>query len=279
MIKQMKTNFIFLIILCSVYGNAQTHRFIYDVEYKKDSTMNLTTKENYHLDITGNEVLYYTRDYFIADSLVANNIPFPKEMKLNTSTIIKHQKGSSDFSEYDLLENTILGLQTKDSQIWKLSTDKKLVKDLILQKATTTWGGRNWIAWFTTEFPFQEGPYKFHGLPGLITEISDDKNNYKFSLAKSEKIKEPAGNQYLEIAHQMSVPVTWEKYKSAKLKYYESPVNFIKNGTGNSSNNEFYLNDGTIVNSSNSREVNDRLRNIIKKYNNPINLNKAIFYP
>ncbi|MFL9832444.1 hypothetical protein ABS765_00205 [Chryseobacterium sp. ST-37] len=27
--------------------------------------------------------------------------------------------------------------------------------------------------------PFQEGPCKFHGLPGLITELYDDKNNYK----------------------------------------------------------------------------------------------------
>lgn len=274
----MKTNFIFLMIVCSVYGNAQTHRFVYDVEYKKDSTLNLTTKENYHLDITEDEVLYYTRDYFIADSLIVNNLPFPKDVKLNTSTIIKHQKGNSDFKEYDLLENTVLALETKDSQIWKLNADKKQVKDLLLQKATTTWGGRNWIAWFSPEFPFQEGPYKFHGLPGLIVEVSDDKNNYKFSLVKSERIKEPTENQYLEMAQQMSVPVTWEKYKSAKLKFYESPVNFIKNGRGTSNNSEFYLNDGTTVNSSNSREVNDQMRNTIKKYNNPIELDKAILY-
>ena len=239
----------------------------------------MTTKENYHLDFTGDEVLYYTRDFFIADSLIVNNIPFPKELKLNTSTIIKHKKGSNNFDEYDLLENTVLNLQSTDSQNWLLTTEKKQEKDLILQKATTIWGGRNWIAWFATAIPFQEGPYKFHGLPGLILEIADDKGNYKFSLVKSENIKESTENQYIEMAYQMSIPVTWEKFKNTKLKYYESPINFIKNGIGDSKKNEFYLNDGTTVNSSNSREVNERLRNTIKKYNNPIEVDKAIFYP
>ncbi|QDP85620.1 GLPGLI family protein [Chryseobacterium sp. SNU WT5] len=277
--KQMKTNITFFILLLSFYASAQTHRFIYDVEYKKDSTSQMTTKENYHLDISGDEVLYYTRDFFIADSLIVNNFPFPKDMKLNTSTIIKHKKGSSSFEEYDLLENTVLNLQTTDSQNWLLTSEKKQVKDLTLQKATTNWGGRNWIAWFAKEIPFQEGPYKFHGLPGLIVEIADDKNNYKFSLVKSENIKESAENQYIEMAYQMSVPVTWQKFKNAKIKFYESPINFIKNGIGSLKNNEFYLNDGTNVNSTNSREVNERLRNTIKKYNNPIELDKAILYP
>lgn len=275
----MKIKNTLFVLLCSFFATAQTHRFIYDVEFRKDSTSQLTTKQNYHLDITGNDVFYYSRDYFVADSLIRNNIPFPADLKLSTSTILKHKKGSSTFNEYDLLESTVLDLETKDIQTWILTTEKKQVKDLILQKATTIWGGRNWIAWFSKEIPFHEGPYKFHGLPGLILEIADDKGNYKFSLVKSENIKESTENQYIEMAYQMSIPVTWEKFKNTKLKFYESPINFIKNGIGSSKNNEFYLNDGTTVNSSNSREVNERLRNTIKKYNNPIEVDKAIFYP
>ena len=275
----MKIKNTLFVLLCSFFATAQTHRFIYDVEFRKNSTSQLTTKQNYHLDITGNDVFYYSRDYFVADSLIRNNIPFPADLKLSTSTILKHKKGSSTFNEYDLLESTVLDLETKDIQTWILTTEKKQVKDLILQKATTIWGGRNWIAWFATAIPFQEGPYKFHGLPGLIVEIADDKCNYKFSLVKSENINESTENQYIEMAQQMSVPVTWEKFKNTKLKYYESPINFIKNGIGDSKKNEFYLNDGTTVNSSNSREVNERLRNTIKKYNNPIELDKVISYP
>lgn len=275
----MKIKNTLFVLLCSFFATAQTHRFIYDVEFRKDSTSQLTTKQNYHLDITGNDVFYYSRDYFVADSLIKNNIPFPADLKLSTSTILKHKKGSSTFNEYDLLESTVLDLETKDIQTWILTTEKKQVKDLILQKATTIWGGRNWIAWFATAIPFQEGPYKFHGLPGLIMEVSDDQNNYKFSLAKSENLKETAEDQMMEYAMEISIPVTWEKYKMAKLKFYESPVGFIKNANGRTDNSVFFLNDGTVVSTTNTREINERFRNVLKKFNNPIELDRLIVYP
>lgn len=44
------------------------------------------------------------------------------------------------------------------------------------------------------------------------------------------------------------------------------------------SNEEFFLNDGTKVGQNNSREVNERLKERIRKYNNPIELDKAIKY-
>ena len=275
----MKTKNCLLFLLISCCATAQTNRFIYDVESRKDSTSQITTKQNYHLDITGNEILYYSRDYFVADSLMKNNIPFPADLKLSASTILKHKKGSSTFNEYDLLESTVLDLQTEDTQTWILTSEKKQLDNLTLQKATTTWGGRNWMAWFAKEIPFQEGPYKFHGLPGLIIEVSDDQNNYKFSLVKSENIKEFTENPMIEYAQEISVPVTWEKYKATKLKFYESPVGFMKNANGRSGNSDFFLNDGTVVSVTNSREINERFRKSLKTFNNPIELDRLIVYP
>ena len=178
----MKTKVAFFILFLSLCVSAQTHRFTYDVEFRKDSTSQVTTKQNYHLDITGDDILYYSRDYFVADSLIKNNIPFPADLKLSTSTILKHKKGSSTFNEYDLLESTVLDLQTKDVQIWTLTNEKKQLDNLTLQKATTTWGGRNWIAWFAKDIPFQDGPYKFKGLPGLIVKIEDETKSHLFEL-------------------------------------------------------------------------------------------------
>ena len=270
------TLFVFLLIL-NTYSKAQTHRFIYDITYKKDSTSNVLTKENYIRDISKNETKYYTYDFFVADSLINNNLPFPKDMTLNTSDIIIHRNNSDEYYQYDLLENTVLQLQMTADQKWNLSTEKKKVQDINLQKAVTVWGGRNWSAWFSTEIPFQEGPYKFHGVAGLIVEIYDDRNNYHFRLVKSEKIMNEEENQFIEMSKKMSIPITWDKYKSTKLKYYESPISFIKNSAGNSE--QFFLNDGTLVNSQNSKELNERLRNFIRKYNNPIELDKVITYP
>jgi GLPGLI family protein len=43
------------------------------------------------------------------------------------------------------------------------------------------------IAWFAEKIPFNDGPYKFKGLPGLILEIEDSKENHIFLLQKIEK--------------------------------------------------------------------------------------------
>lgn len=264
----------------SFWAKAQTQRFIYDLVYKKDAGTDLLSKENFHLDIDSKSTTYYQRDFFVADSLINNNIPFPKGVKLNTSTIVYHKTGDDNYEEYDLMENTVLKLQTQESQQWNLENESKKVKDLTLQKATTTFGGRNWTAWFAKEIPFQEGPYVFHGLPGLIIELYDDKKNYKFELVKSVKLEKAPNNQFIVMARQMSVPVTWDKYKSTKLTFYESPVNFIKSGMGSSNTDgQFFLNDGTKVNPTNMREINERMKQAIKKYNNPINLDRKIVYP
>lgn len=275
----MKNILLSTVFLASFAGKAQTHRFIYDVEYKKDSTENVTTKENYHLDIESKIVKYYPRDFYIGDSLVANNLPITDGSKFNTSHIITHKSGSTDYDYYDVLENVVLKLSSKNTQNWKLTNEKKKVKDLNMQKATTNWGGRNWTAWFTTDIPFQEGPYKFHGLPGLITELYDDKKNYKFELVKTQKIANPKGNMYIDYMLGSSVAVDETKYKDSKLKYYDSPVNYLRNATQQTrSNEEFFLNDGTKVGQNNSREINERLKEKIRKYNNPIELDKAIKY-
>lgn len=275
----MKNKLILISILSGVSFTAQTHRFIYDVEYKKDSTTNIMTKENYHLDISPKSVTYYTRDYFTADSLIVNNSPFPETLKLESSNILKHDPASNDFHEYDLLENTVLDVLTVDKQNWKLSTEKKKIKKLSLQKAETDWGGRHWTAWFAEELPFQEGPYKFHGLPGLIVELKDDGGNYKFELVRSQNIKGEYKNQFIQMAQQMSVPVNWEKYRDTKLKYYNAPISFIKNGRSSTSSSQFFLNDGTVVSPQNERDINLRLQKTLKTYNNPIDLSKAIPYP
>lgn len=277
----MKKFIIATIVLVSCASKAQMHRFIYDVEYKKDSTKNFTTKENYHLDIDAKDTKYYPRDFYIGDSLVAHNINITDGSKFNTSHIITHKNGSSQYQYYDVLEivNAVLKLPSEATQNWKLTNEKKQVSSLNLQKATTTWGGRNWTAWFSPDIPFQEGPYKFHGLPGLIVELYDDKNNYKFELVKTEKISSPKRNIYIDYMTKNSTAVDDKKYKDLKLKYYDSPVNYLRNASSQTrSSDEFYLNDGTKVGQSNSREVNERLKNKIKTYNNPIELDKAIHY-
>lgn len=73
---------------------------------------------------------------------------------------------------------------------WKISKDTASFSGVKCQKAIAYFKGRNWIAWFAPELPFQSGPWKLNGLPGLIVEAHDEKNEVKFRFAGIDKVEE-----------------------------------------------------------------------------------------
>lgn len=75
---------------------------------------------------------------------------------------------------------------------WQILPDKKQIAGYTTQKSQTEFAGRKWVAWFTTEVPIQDGPYKFSGLPGLIVEVADETGSHKMELKGLKKIKKQA---------------------------------------------------------------------------------------
>lgn len=69
---------------------------------------------------------------------------------------------------------------------WEVLEDTLEIQGYKAQKATCSFGGRLWEAWFTDELPFSDGPYKFGGLPGLILNLSDTKRHYCFEFVSLE---------------------------------------------------------------------------------------------
>lgn len=74
--------------------------------------------------------------------------------------------------------------------IWEMHEDSKEVMGYTVQKATTSFAGRDYEAWFTMEIPIPDGPYVFYGLPGLIVELYDTENHYHFTLQSLSKLEE-----------------------------------------------------------------------------------------
>jgi GLPGLI family protein len=73
---------------------------------------------------------------------------------------------------------------------WQLTSLVDTIGDYVAHCAYTNYGGRHWVAWYTTEIPINDGPYKFRGLPGLIIRLYDDKEHYVFDMVKMERSNE-----------------------------------------------------------------------------------------
>lgn len=93
------------------------------------------------------------------------------------------------FTKERLVTNYLIE-ETAPKINWKISKDTASFSGVKCQKATAYFKGRNWIAWFAPELPFQSGPWKLNGLPGLIIEANDEKNEVKFQFAGIDKVTE-----------------------------------------------------------------------------------------
>jgi len=69
---------------------------------------------------------------------------------------------------------------------WMITTDTLSFAGQHCQKATAHFKGRDYIAWFSPDLPFRNGPWKLNGLPGLIVEAYDTKKEVVFAFAGFE---------------------------------------------------------------------------------------------
>lgn len=203
----MKKLFI-LVILFSFYGElfSQTERYIYQTEVNPD-TINLVNMkvENTFLDIKNNQSLFISESKLLRDSLTTvlrqQGITEIKKSKKDKSEFPKLPNGKSiqpTFFDYfitksgeDKSVNFVESIGSKQiyypedrKMNWEISTQVSDFNGYKVQKATMTFGGRIWTAWFAPEIKISDGPYKFGGLPGLILKLEDDKGDYRFSFTK-----------------------------------------------------------------------------------------------
>ncbi|SIR08341.1 GLPGLI family protein [Pontibacter lucknowensis] len=69
---------------------------------------------------------------------------------------------------------------------WKISSEKRKIGGLEVIKATATFRGRHYTAWYAPDIAVPLGPWKLHGLPGLILEAYDDNREIQFVFKKLE---------------------------------------------------------------------------------------------
>lgn len=277
----MKNIFTIAAILLIIFLQAQTHRFIYELQYKMDSTEAGYEKANMILDIAPKEVKFYGRDLAIRDSL---NKKFGTNFSYTdmTGQVVKRKINSFDNENFINIKNGYYTFKTTDKINWVIADEIKKVENYTLQKATTKFGGRSWTAWFCKDIPFNEGPFKLRGLPGLIFELSDAKKNFLYTLIKSRELPEDySTSDFLESSFgNKAIPINEKQKHKLMMEFYNDPFAFERNNISKSNNDlRININGKEIHNVDELNTQTKSMQEVIRKYNNPIEIDKAMHYP
>lgn len=211
-----KILFLFIFIFCTSILYAQKNRFIYEYKFTLDSTKkDHLQKGIYLLDTYKDESIYYNEKEVLNDSILTIS---------NESSTMFSDKIKKRYPEYSINQITRLfkdNYLVNDERIqnWKILDDKDKILNYNVQKAELNFMGRKWIAWFTTEIPIQDGPYKFHGLPGLILKIEDSEKTHIFELVGIK-------NNFYERNFDSKgfIRINYSKYKKLYKEYRQNPT-------------------------------------------------------
>ena len=117
------------------------------------------------------------------------------------------------------------GYELTPNIAWALSEDTMTVSSYLCQQATATFRGVEWHVWYTEEIPSSAGPWRLHGLPGLI--VKAESKAHSFSIAKLTQEASPI------IAPERRPDVQRMKY--AKLLKHKNEIygnrQYVKNPT------------------------------------------------
>jgi len=113
--------------------------------------------------------------------------------------------------------------ETLDQFNWKLTGEKKTILNYICQQATTTYRGRDYIAYFTTQLSFKVAPWKFHGLPGvmLLVKTTDDKIKMEAKILKIQAITEAIANPFIKVKEFI---ISWDTFKELYKKRLKQSI-------------------------------------------------------
>ncbi|MCJ8498521.1 GLPGLI family protein [Chryseobacterium salipaludis] len=206
---------------------SSTHNFFYKVTFsanrdssqKRETVCVLQVGENISKFSDLNQLKQDSalRRYDHKDFLNAAEVSeLLKYRPLWTNIVVKE---NNKLTIQDQFRNLYQYDETKPDFKWKLEEGSKKILSFNCNKATAEYSGRTYTAWYTREIPINNGPFKFEGLPGLILEMHDSKNDFSFEMVGIDTTPQSI---YLRRDKGIFL-VSKEKFRTIQLSYYENP--------------------------------------------------------
>lgn len=174
---------------------------VYEFSYVRDlSARNMPYKTNMVLSLGKSSSRYGTENVYnskmkknVEKKAVISSAPKPTVTVAGGPLLIVSKYGAvineeiiKDIDREKMNVYATMGFKTYNVRAdipkiaWQIHPDKKMIGKYNCQKATGACGGRTYTAWFSPDLPFRDGPWRLSGLPGLILEAQDEKNEISF---------------------------------------------------------------------------------------------------
>ena len=109
---------------------------------------------------------------------------------------------------------------------WELADGERTILGYACRRATCTFRGRNYEAWYAPEIAVSAGPWKFGGLPGLILAIRDDAGVLDLEATCVEERVEP-----ICMTKRNYMKTSRKKYRELKQKIMTDPIGYLTNNS------------------------------------------------
>ncbi len=109
---------------------------------------------------------------------------------------------------------------------WELADGERTILGYACRRATCTFRGRNYEAWYAPEIAVSAGPWKFGGLPGLILAIRDDAGVLDLEATGVEQRVEP-----IRMTKRNYMKASRKKYRELKQKIMTDPIGYLTNNS------------------------------------------------
>ncbi|MCD1115615.1 GLPGLI family protein [Chryseobacterium turcicum] len=293
----MKLNFsLILAFLTFLNLSAQGNRFTYEYQFRIDSTKTDSLKKEFtNLDIFPTKSYFYGQAKFASDSIMNNSII---QQRKSTPNSISYSSTTDEWNISYLIEKSYPSFKTtwltnieetnmivEETPVlkWQILPETQKIENYNCQKATANFGGRIWEAWFSKDLPFPDGPYKFHGLPGLIVKLEDKTKSHQFLLKGSKKLKADDHSwEYISALEKeaknefQGVKVSPAQYKKLFMAYKNDPAKDIKLDLANPNNSMTVTTESGTKLASNAEIIKYFEESLAQKYktiNNQLELN------
>lgn len=221
-----------IFLFLGIISYAQNQRFSYEYKFITDSTKaNEVDSEIMFLDVAKKGSKFHSQKKSIADSIHQDRITKQtRDFKGIDygSVLYVVEKSYPDFeiNFFNNLDMAKYKVSDTRKMNWKILPEKEKIGEFNTQKASLNFAGRIWTAWFVSDIPIQDGPYKFHGLPGLIIKIEDKTKSHSFVLKEIKKSN--SDQEWVSDSEKKSfgstVVINQEKYKKQVIDFRNNPT-------------------------------------------------------